>query len=650
MTTRLDISVGPVQGFVAQSRRTRDLWGSSYLLSFLSAHCLHGAQSAGGGIVRPDVESDPLFQWVSGRGQGDAPRIGSVPNHFVLKTDTKEKASRAAEAGIQALEDAWKKVCDTVWERFVKRAALYGNATEGIWQRQVTGFWEITWTAGPDCKGGLLARRKHWRSHCLPDEPGDKCTVMPDMQELSGHVGAESRDSREKQNRFWESIRKRLGPLDLRPDERLCAVALVKRLFPKVAHQALAWHVDAAHWPSTGYVAAVPWLRKAISVAPQQAREYAEVIQQRAPQGILAEKRPPFAGLNSAVAGDFARLDANYLNREYVKNERVCPLREDAEDGTRDKLACLLQAIYDVKDEKDETGRPLRAPPSFYALLLADGDRLGKLVGELGGQAVGHALLDFTGEVQPIVKKHDGLTVYAGGDDVLAMLPVPQALSCAACLASRYQVAFPEKARPHATLSAAVAFAHVRLPLNTVIKEAHRLLDEVAKDGNGRNSLAVGVLKPGGLNCQWTTTWTRRKQDDDSVPALQALDDLVEHVKRLATHAAEPGLSSSLIYRVREMVASLCGWDRWEPGAWGELPTNLDLRKLLQAEIFRSVTISAGEEAASQVDELANTVWNLLGPSRRVEQRDFLEMSEAGIDALLLARFLVDPESEETAR
>ena len=34
--TRLDISIGPVQGFVSQSRRTRDLWGSSYLLSFLS--------------------------------------------------------------------------------------------------------------------------------------------------------------------------------------------------------------------------------------------------------------------------------------------------------------------------------------------------------------------------------------------------------------------------------------------------------------------------------------------------------------------------------------------------------------------------------------------------------------------------------------
>lgn len=639
MTMHLDISVGPVQGFVAQSRRTRDLWGSSYLLSFLSAHCLRGVQAAGGKIVRPNVESDPLFQWVTGQREGEAPRIGSVPNHFVLEADG--DARLIAQAGIQALEDAWRQVCDAVWERFIKHARSDGNATECIWKRQVSGFWEITWTAGP-INSGLQARRKHWRSHRLPDEPGDKCTVMPDLQELSGYVGAESRAGREKQDRFWESVRERLGPLDLRTNERLCAIALVKRLFPKVDRQALGWQVDAAHWPSTGYVAAVPWIRKVISVAPQLAKEYAEVIQLKAPD-VLAERNPPFAGLNAPAAGDFSRLDANYLNPEYVKNERVCPL-DNVEDSTRAELIRLLQTLYVAKD--DETNRSLRSPFSFYALLLADGDRLGKLVGELDGRTVGRALLDFTGDVQDIVQEHDGLTVYAGGDDVLAMLSVPQALSCAAALSRRYRAAFTNGAeqRPNATLSAAVAFAHIRLPLSTVMAEARRLLDEVAKDGNGRNSLAVGVLKPGGLNCQWTTTWTRTNQTGD---AVQALDDLVEC---LATHALEPGLSSALIYRIREMVASLCGWDRWQPGSWGELPATLDLHALLEAEILRSLTIRAGEEAGPLVNALTDAVWNVLGSSRALIGENAVETNKIGIDALLLARFLVDPESEETTR
>ena len=73
MTTRIDISIGPVQGFVAQSRRIRDLWGSSYLLAFLSAHAMRGAQQAGSEITQPMVNDDPLFRWVSGKREGRPP-------------------------------------------------------------------------------------------------------------------------------------------------------------------------------------------------------------------------------------------------------------------------------------------------------------------------------------------------------------------------------------------------------------------------------------------------------------------------------------------------------------------------------------------------------------------------------------------------
>ena len=102
---------------------------------------------------------------------------------------------------------------------------------ENTRDRQVGSFWEVSWTAGPygDC-GNLLARRKQWRSHSPPDEPGDKCTVMHDLQELSGHV--RTRHARQ-QDEFWRRVKRHLGELDLRDNERLCPVALVKRLFPK---------------------------------------------------------------------------------------------------------------------------------------------------------------------------------------------------------------------------------------------------------------------------------------------------------------------------------------------------------------------------------------------------------------------------------
>ena len=636
MTTRLDISIGPVQGFVSQSRRTRDLWGSSYLLAFLSAHAMRGAELSGGSIVQPVVEGDALFRWVSGDRQGPVPRIGTVPNHFVVELCG--DARPVAEAAEASLKAAWERVCRAVWARFVEHANAYGNGTEAIWQRQVRSFWDVTWTAGPHAEdGGLLARRKHWRTHCAPDEPGDKCTVMHDLQELSGHVRS---GSGKEQDEFWGRIRHRVGPLDIRENERLCAIALVKRLFPRreVAVEALDWQVVASHWPSTVYIGAVPWIRDVVTTVPQQAREYAKSIRQHQPVAF-SEEWPPFSGLKVEAAGDFAKLDANYLHTESVTNERLCPLADGTANGNRDGLAGRLQEIYAAQN-KDE--HLLGGPPRFYALLLADGDRLGKLVGGLGGPVVSSALASFTGKVPEIVKGYDGVTVYAGGDDVLAMLPVTGALRCADALSKAYGAGFPAaEGNDIATLSAAVVFAHVRLPLRSVLDEAHRLLDDVAKDGNGRNSLAAAVLKPGGRHCQWVTSWTRPAVSGSR--AVTLIDNLVEE---LGNSTAEPGLSSGLIYRIRELLATLCGWNRWQPGDWSDVPTGLALRPFLYADVLHSLDVTMEDRAKSRADDLTERVCALLFRSRATE----VGVTGVGVDALVLARFLADREQQESDR
>ncbi len=648
MTTRLDISIGPVQGFVSQSRRTHDLWGSSYLLSFLSAHAMRGARDAGGRIEQPVVDDDPLFQWVAGRREGGAPRIGSVPNHFVVLVN--EDAAHVARAAVGALDDAWRQVCRAVLERFVAKASSAGDGTERIWNRQVETFWEVTWTAGPrENGGGLLARRKRWRSHRPSDEPGDKCTVMHDLQELSGHVRAESRASRERQDEFWRCVRRQLGPLDVDDNERLCALALVKRLFPKVARRGLDWEVDTSHWPSTVYVGAVPWIRRVVAVVPERAREYAEAVRRNVLSGVVAERRPPFAQLNIEAAGDFAKLDANYFHREFLESARRCPLADDPANDARARLAKLLAGLCKTRED----GRPVGTPPTFYALILADGDRLGRLVGELGGEAVSGALSTFTGRAPEIVREHDGVTVYAGGDDVMAMLPVPSALVCADSLAAAYRSAFGGRAG--ATLSVAITYAHVRLPLRSVLLEAHRLLDDVAKDGNGRDSLAAAVLKPGGLHCQWTTTWNRAHFGGGSPSAVNLLRDLSDH---LAERDTEPGLSAALVYRIRETLAMLCGWDHWRPGRWGTAPVDVDVRQFLRAEIVHSLTVRMGAGAEARADGLLDLVWSVLGPARaRADGTELPDdaarskiVTEVGIDALLLARFLAAPGTQGDGR
>ena len=442
----------------------------------------------------------------------------------------------------------------------------------------------------------------------------------------------------------------RIGPLDLRDNEHLCAIALVKRLFPKIAAKALGWPLDTSHWPSTVYTGAVPWIRRVAAAAPEQARRYAEAVCRSGPRGVLMERQPRFDGFAESAAGNFPKLDSNYYHHTSVQTEGLCPLPHVTKNDrdARDELVGLLKALYNAKDE---SGKPLGAPPSFYALLLADGDRLGRLVGCLGGKRVGQALSAFTGKVPEIVRASDGVTVYAGGDDVLAMLAMPQALSCATALASIYRSAFAndEGAAPDgATLSAAVVFAHIRLPLGAVITKAHRLLDEVAKDANGRNSLAVGVLKGSGPYCQWATTWDRRGSDGLAVPALDLLDGLMMHLR--GSEGVTPGLSSSLVYRVRDLLGRLCGWSRWTPGMWGTVPPGVDLHALLRAEILQSWTERRGEGSETDAGQLADLVGKLLAPARTTAAGDDGTSREVGLDALLLARFLSDPAGHEEER
>ncbi len=373
---------------------------------------------------------------------------------------------------------------------------------------------------------------------------------------------------------------------------------------------------------------------------------------------------PPFESLKFTAASDFPKLDANYMHREFVQDERLCPLR-DTDRQTRDELADRLQSVYDAPDD---TGRRLGPPPKFYALLLADGDHLGKLASAVGGKVVSKSLASFTRQVPKIILKHGGVTVYAGGDDVLAMLPVDSSLECATEISAAYRSAFlnaecRNEARlsntdccNEATLSAAVVCAHVRLPMRSTLAEAHRLLDDIAKTGNGRNSLAISVSKPGGLHCQWVSSWNRPHAGSDT----NAVDLLAELSKTLTFGDSEPGLSSALLYRVRELLMRLCGLGHWEPGQWWTVPDGLDLRPFLGAEIRHSLTSRLSGNVDERAEALTSLIVSLLAPARNrpsgsgdgdkpTERKvgDPPTATEAGVDALLLARFLADPDDHE---
>src|SRR5579875_3277442 len=187
MSRILHFTIGPVQSFVEQARRTSDLWAGSFLLSWLSGKAMKAVVDAEGTIVIPCAKSDPLFQAIGGGAQGKGPAVGSLPNRFKARVSHDFDPERCR----QAVLDAWRGLANKVWNTAVQPVADRGQDTKEIWDRQVEGFWDMAWVIGPDpgdrdrSDHAWLDRRKNWRTYRPPEEPGDHCMLMGDWQELS---------------------------------------------------------------------------------------------------------------------------------------------------------------------------------------------------------------------------------------------------------------------------------------------------------------------------------------------------------------------------------------------------------------------------------------------------------------------------------
>ncbi|MCI0538134.1 MAG: type III-B CRISPR-associated protein Cas10/Cmr2 [Verrucomicrobiales bacterium] len=339
-----------------------------------------------------------------------------------------------------------------------------------------------------------LDARKHWRVPAsTAPEGGDHCTVMHAWQELSGWVRA---NDPKQQDNFWKGMRNKIGKLDLRPDERLCAIAFVKRMLPKLARddeKIFGWKMDTRNWPSTAYMAAVPWIKKAWDSDKGGTEKLTELAYEYFDEGARGERDTSIACL-IGVDKRFRGLDGNAFHLPALANEKTTPLNDEV---GREKLKSTLQSL------QDKVG--YSASP-FYGLLLMDGDSLGTMLHDHSEKKVSSSLATFTHQVGDIVSQHNGVTIYAGGDDVLAMLPLQDAIDAACRLDFRFREAFLAHGI-QATLSAAIVYSHFKQPLHAVLSEARRQLDDVAKDGNGRSSLAIAVLQGAGKNIEWVSTW-----------------------------------------------------------------------------------------------------------------------------------------------
>jgi CRISPR-associated protein Cmr2 len=263
------------------------------------------------------------------------------------------------------------------------------------------------------------------------------------------------------------------------------------------------------------------------------------------------------------ISGSTAGDDQKMLN-EIKKMLLEYELEVDEPDGAL-LYDSRLAEIIPTGDEQKEISQKLvvivkkyagewysKLSP-YYALLAADGDNMGKTIDAqkdpLTHQKLSQALSRFAQAVPAIVSKHKGVGVYAGGDDILAYLPLHTVLDCAKELEEKFKEAMKQFTSSgeegidiSPTLSTGIVVAHHLTPLSDTLDLA-RKAEREAKKVAGKNALAITVSKRGGVDRTISGKWGKMNM---------RLEDLVNLTR-------QNEISAGIAYELHELHRELSG-------------------------------------------------------------------------------------------
>lgn len=591
---RLYVTFGPVQGFVGQARRTRDFWAGSYILSYLSGVSMASCIKSGGEIESPVVTDDYLLKSIlDGRLVHEQVKtVGSLPNRFTVKGDN------LVEMGKQANEDfmaAWRNIAEAVFSLI---DTLGTEDTRGMWNRQIENFWELYWLVSSNSRD--IDSRKNWRTFSAGTEPGEKCTVCGEREALSPKAGANRREVREFWQELSNSVQKETDKVSFYGDgrERLCGVCTVKRLFPLVSKKALAWSVST-NYPSTIDLAVVDWFK-----AKESNTQTIETYIREVSSGPFGKGISPNWQYQN---GDPFDLDLGIFFEDYITKDNY-PFASDK----------------DIEDQRMRVRSLGRGPSPFYSLLLMDGDKIGDIHSKYPEKSHGisKALAAFNQDLPDVVSGYMGRLVYAGGDDLLALLPVSTAIECAADVRAVFKKHFTAFGIPEASISAAIIYAHYMIPLRDIIKDSHRLLDDVAKDQTGRDAFAIRVWKRGGKDYTFAKLWG---EDESNA----------REIMQLVRAVRDREYSTGFLYSIRETLKV----------TQDESLESLSFTDQLELDIFTAAYLRNRELKEINVEAAQEKVKRLLDFSRaqkRVVDEDEVQVMDLQIQSSgpILLRFL----------
>ncbi|MFZ5588002.1 MAG: type III-B CRISPR-associated protein Cas10/Cmr2 [Thermodesulfobacteriota bacterium] len=603
----LSFHLGPVQSFIAAARTVRDLWTGSAILSWLTFQAMLPIIEELGptAMVFPALRGSPLMDlWLHKNNclPEEKPKEPApcLPNRFLALVPWGKDGGQALDLA-QRCEDkareGWRRLADRVREKVDASPRRLCQDWDRRWDEQIGSFFEFRtavwpWGAANEQEmAALMAGNGKTITDAFPDagkvrsladtiprsdRPGyqqDQAGLWQARVELAGRLMEAQRsvrhvpavqvqtpvpgkcglmgsyeqmgpDDLKESAEFWkQACEINLDGVRLGKRERLCAVALAKRFaVPALLSEELGLS-DGKRFPDTATVAAAVWLQAA-GIDPQEVRSSGK-----------------------AWSGQWL----HWRRADQDKDEEPAP----------------EEFWKSLKAAKKKHG----APPAYYAVLAMDADQMGKWlrgenaptiresyhpkmieyfsglpngsellnarrpVGPAMHAAISEALTNFAVHVVPhIVAKHQGTLIYAGGDDVLALLPARCAPACAheLYLAFRGDPTVNNGAAegfyrhggrellmmgPKATLSAGVAVVHYKEDLRLALEVARRA-EKRAKE-SGRDAWQIEIMRRSGDHSALLCLW----------PEVQELVELMR--------AFGKGASDRWTYRLRALAPTL---------------------------------------------------------------------------------------------
>jgi len=512
------ISLGPIQDFIASARRCQDLWFGSWLLSDLSRVVAEHVQGvAGATVIFPAGLAASSAQ--------DQPNPG-VANLILAQLPMDADPGGLAKGAQDAMNERLHLVADRAWKGLTDP-----HFKREVAKAQLDELMEFLWTSVPVTGDYRADRGRVYRQ--LAAIKNTRLWSQPPWTAQLGAGQPKSSLDGERESVIAEAVfpqRGRPGALDanqrrqafgLKGMERLCGIGVLKRLGSVLDDPGDVFGPRGRPpFHSTSHIAMVPVIERleAHPDGPAQARKYLSA---------LRKKGLPTDRLRVAVGGPPTLLghDGVLLLESRLADHFEQEVEGFAERTVQDQRATLDPIRKALRALLKETGQ-VGEPCPYYAFLLADGDNMGKAIDAIdsleGHQKLGGALNEFAQSCRTIVDEHHGTLIFAGGDDVLALLPLHTAVLCARALADRFKAVddvvgmlLPDaKDRPHPALSVGLGISHCREPMSDARALAKRA-ETLAKTHPGKNALAIIVAKRSGGDLELVGSW-----DED--PALDA--------------------------------------------------------------------------------------------------------------------------------